>query len=585
LAEQKFRQLATDLLDVEAVLAERLRVDSPRLPGVRLTLFAVLLGTLLCLVNHIGVIAGIVAPPPGYQPAYYLRNLDVPQYLTWIELARTHWLLPNEHAPWLTEPAMFQPMVAIAARTGLPTMASYYGLQLLLYWVAAYALILAAQTFMKTRRAMLYSALAVLGAIPLRLLAWTAAKALGLPAVVQLVLSYGVVEYGYDTADGLVRGGLSNSFLLTFGTAMTLFAFTNLARFIAEGRRRNYHWLLLCVFLDGLFHPFEIFVIAAAAVWPLLRMGRKRECLWIFGAAGTGMLPYVIESLRHTWVRDLSQLSPWRMGSPAWVLLVYGIPAMAICWLMLIRFRVDRPEDEILQSWFLCAAVLPMIPGIPSAIHTFDGYAYVVGFLLVRKAQTDKLFSRLFRERRRTMRLVLAGWGLASAIALAGAYAQFWKDGKSANPEFLSAVAPKEEVAMLAWMKANLPRNKLVLAPEAMAPWVAAIPMHSVASHDLFSVTYLAQRDLTNKFYKGQPSRSDLIDKFGISYVVAPVDAPIILERGKLLHQEQSLRLYEVPGEAMKPYPGIEHLAGAPAPNRFRQWVFRMLGMLRHTAG
>jgi hypothetical protein len=548
---------------------------------VRLKLLAVLLGTLLCLVNHVGVIAGIAAPPPGYQPAYYLRNLDVPQYVTWMELARTHWLLPNEHAPWQTEPALFQPIFIIAARTGLPTIVAYYGLQLLLYWLAAYALILAAQTFMKTRRAMLYSALVVLGALPLRLLGWTAAKALGLPAVVQLVLSYGLVEYGYDSADGLARGGLSNSMLLTFGTAMTLFAFTNLAKFVTDGRRRYYYWLLACVFLDGLFHPFEIFVITAAAVWPLWKAARKRECCWLFVAAGAGMLPYLIETMRFSWVRDLSQISTWKMGSPAWVLLVYGIPAMLICWLMLARFRVERPEDDVLQSWFLCAAVLPMIPLVPSAMHTFDGYVYAVGFLLVRKAQSDKLISKLFSEHRGAMRLALAGWGVVSALTLGSAYVQLWKDGKSANPEFLSAVAPSDEVAMLAWMKANLPRDRLVLAPEAMAPWVAAIPMHSVGSHDLFSVTYQAQRDLASHFYQGQPLRGDLIDGFGVSYVIAPAGAPIALEGGKLLHQEASLRLYEVPGERMKPYPGIEHLAGAPAPDGFRQWVVRMLGKFR----
>ncbi len=266
-------------------------------------ILAVLLGTLLGLLNHIGVIAGILGPPPGYQPAYYLRNLDVPQYLAWMELARTHWLLPNGHAPWQTEPALFQPMFTLAGRIGLPTIVSYYGLQLLMYWVAAYALILAAQTFMKTRRAMLYSAVVVLGALPLRMLAWTAAKALGWPAMLQLVLGYGLVEYGYDTADGLARGGLSNSMLLSFGTAMMLFAFTNLVKFITDGRRRHYYWLLGCVFLDGLFHPFEIFVITIAAVWPLWKAGRKKECFWLFVAAGAGMLPYVIETVRFSWVR------------------------------------------------------------------------------------------------------------------------------------------------------------------------------------------------------------------------------------------------------------------------------------------
>jgi len=221
---------------------------------------------------------------------------------------------------------------------------------------------------------------------------------------------------------------------------------------------------------------------------------------------------------------------------------------------------------------------------VPSAMHTFDGYVYAVGFLLVRKAQSDQLFSRLFSQHRGAMRLALAGWGVVSALVLGSAYWQLWKDGKSADPEFLSAVAPSDEVAMLSWMKANLPRDRLVLAPEAMAPWVAAIPMPSVGSHDLFSVTYQAQRDLASHFYQGEALRSDLIDGFGVSYVVAPARAPIVLEGGKLLHQEASLRLYEVPGERMKPYPGIQHLAGAPAPNGFRQWVVRMLGKFRPSA-
>ena len=546
--------------------------------------YALLLGTLLGLINHIGVIAGMVDPPPGYQPAYYVRNLDIPQYLTWLELARTHWLLPNEHAPWQTEPALFEPLFTIAARSGLPTIVAYYGLQLLLYWLAAYALILAAETFMKTRRAMMYSALAVIAALPLRMLGWAAAKTLGLSAVVKLVLGYGLVEYAYDTADGLVRGGLSNSALLTFGTAMTLLAFSNLAKFVTGGQRRHYYWLLGCVFLDALFHPFEIFVITVAAVWPLWKVRRIKEAIWLFVAAGIGMMPYLWETVRFSWVRDISQASGWKMGSPAWVLLVYGVPAVMICWLMLIRFRVERPEDEILQSWFLCAALLPMIPGVPSSMHTFDGYVYAVGFLLVRKAQSDPLISKLFREKPKAMRLALAGWASVSVLVLATGYVQIWKDGKSANPDFLTAVAPKDEVAMLAWMKANLPRDRLVLAPEAMAPWVATIPMPSVGSHDLFSVTYQSQRDLAARFYRGQSVRASLIDEFGVSYVIAPAGAPIALDGGQLLHQEASLKLYEVPNQRMKPYPGIAHLAGAPATSPFRQWLVRVLEVFSRPA-
>jgi hypothetical protein len=358
----------------------------------------------------------------------------------------------------------------------------------------------------------------------------------------------------------------------------------NLAKFVTTSQRRYYYWLLLCVFLDGLFHPFEIFVIAPAAVWPLWKASRMKECLGLFIAAGVGMLPYVIQTLRCAWVGDLATLGHWKMGSLAWVLLVYGLPAMLICWLMAIRFRVDNAEDRILQSWFLCAALVPWIPGVPGGTHAFDGYAYAVGFLLVRKAQSDPLLSRLAIQKPRALRFALAGWGLVSALVLVTVYTQLWKDGKSAHPDFLSAVAPKEEVAMLAWMKANLPRDRLVLAPEAMAPWVAAIPMPSVGSHDIFSVTYQAQRDLANRFYQGQPERSELIDGFGVSYVIAPVDAPIVLEHSILIHQESSLRLYQVPGEQMKPYPGIAYLTGVPAPSGFLQRMFRMFGKVWKSA-
>jgi hypothetical protein len=89
---------------------------------------------------------------------------------------------------------------------------------------------------------------------------------------------------------------------------------------------------------------------------------------------------------------------------------------------------------------------------------------------------------------------------------------------------------------------------------------------------------------LATRFYQGQPVRSELIDGFGISYVIAPIGAPIVLERSLLIHQESSLRLYEVPGERMKPYPGIAHLTGFSAPNGFLQWMFRMFGKVQKSA-
>lgn len=530
-------------------------------------LSALALGLVIGLVNHAGVIAGMVDPPPGCRPLYYVGNLDVPQYLTWIELGKTYWLLPNYHAPWRTEPALFQPMFTLLGRSGLPTMVAYYGLQIALYVLAAYALILAAETFLRTRRAMLYGALATISALPLLLVAWTFSKAFGLAQSIQALLAYGIIQYGYDSADGFLRGGLSNSPTLTFGTAMILFAFTNLARYVTGRQRKHYFWLLACVLLNAFFHPFEIFIIAAAAIWPLWRIGRKTDCLGLFCAAAAGMLPYLIQAGRTEWIRDILQRSEWAMASQSfgWAMLVFGLPAMIVCWLMLIRFRPDRPEDGVLQAWFLAALLLPMIPGTPAGVHGFDGFAYCTGFLLVRKAQTNELFSRLFRERPRRTRAALLAWGALSCFILTEVYVQVWKDGRSVAPQvLLSSVVPQQQAAIVDWMRSNLPHDGLVLAPDRMAPWIAAIPMPSFASHDVFGITYSAQRDLAQRFYKGEQVWHELVEAFGVRYVVAPSGAPIAFGDCRLLHRESGFEVYEVPGAGMKPYPGGEHLAGVP---------------------
>lgn len=335
-------------------------------------LAAIAAGTILFLLNHIGVLAGVLHPPAGYQPAWVTRNLDIPQYLTWAALARDHWLLPDYHAPWRTEGALFQPLFQMVGRSGLAILVSYYLFEILFYWVACLALIEAARVFCGNRRRMFYAALMVLCALPLKIYAFALAGPLHLPLALKLYTGLGLVEFSYDSADGLVRGGLSNSMTLSFGTAIVLFSFANLAKFVATARRANYYWLLGCVFLGALLHPFEVFVIVVAAVWPLWRIRCRLESLALFAAAGVGMIPYIVQSVRSDWVRDASDLAQWRMGSPVWVLIVFGVPAILLCWLLLMKFKMPRPEDQVLESWFLTTMFLPLIPAIPGAMHLFD---------------------------------------------------------------------------------------------------------------------------------------------------------------------------------------------------------------------
>ena len=60
-------------------------------------------------------------------------------------------------------------------------------------------------------------------------------------------------------------------------------------------------------------------------------------------------------------------------------------------------------------------------------------------------------------------------------------YFQIYSDGKLSDPLIgRPAVIARDERAMLDWMRGNLPRERVVLAPAEMAPWVATIPMIAI---------------------------------------------------------------------------------------------------------
>ncbi len=120
---------------------------------------------------------------------------------------------------------------------------------------------------------------------------------------------------------------------------------------------------------------------------------------------------------------------------------------------------------------------------------------------------------------------------------------------------------------MLDWLRSNLPRNRVVLAPEEMAPWVATLPQVTMASHDVFSITFDAQHAAAKQFYAGDMS---VIDRYGVSYVIA--EQP--LDGGVLRHREGNLHLYQMADRDPLPYAG--HSA-APR-NGPRRWCSELLG-------
>jgi hypothetical protein len=69
--------------------------------------------------NASGIIAGILSPPPGFEPLFTNRTSDYAQYETWIQAYRSGGMfITNYHAPWLTEPALFNAFAFIVGRVG-----------------------------------------------------------------------------------------------------------------------------------------------------------------------------------------------------------------------------------------------------------------------------------------------------------------------------------------------------------------------------------------------------------------------------------------------------------------------------------
>jgi hypothetical protein len=114
--------------------------------------------------------------------------------------------------------------------------------------------------------------------------------------------------------------------------------------------------------------------------------------------------------------------------------------------------------------------------------------------------------------------LSLAAHGLYLADALAGA-----------NVPGGAAVVSTTDRDVLNWLREHAADSDLVLSPQASAGLFAMVPMHSFASHWLFSLTYDEQLRLSNAFYSGAlaPSAADaLLTGYGVRYAVIPDGSP-----------------------------------------------------------
>jgi len=533
--------------------------------------------------NNLGTVSGWWAPPPGYLPMFVTRQTDVAQYLTWIEAYRSQGpLLPDYHAPWQTEPALFSPAMWLLSKAsgllGIDGLTSYRLVHLLTYVIAAYALAFAIRTFTASRRERWLAFVLMLCVVPLRTLRIIPAILLNgdwdpVAALEKYRPWRGLIVGG--TVDGFFHA-IPGSMLATFGTGMTILAFALLATYFNTGLRRHLALFMTAVFVGALLHPFEAFVIAGGAsiALALREPERWRDALWEVGAVAiscaVGLAPHVYLVARHRWLRDVAASTDWYPGQFITVMAHLGLPAILALTFLVLQPRMRAKTDLLLQSWFVCTLVGSYIPGLPWSQHLFDGFHYCTGLLLARQLAGSRLVGKIASSAPRFTVAALGGWCILALVPHAGARWQAFRDGNQAQPRFIpTTVAPSDEISAIHWLRQHASPGALILAPELYAPWMATVPMHSFGSHWMFSITGKAQNSLANAFFDGRldpQQATELLDGYGVRYVLVPNHsrATRYLRASDERATLGALTLYEFPAHSMSAYPATCNGAREP---------------------
>jgi hypothetical protein len=503
------------------------------------------------LSNHVAVLAALSRRPAGARALITHNNPDVLQHLAWITAFRHGLLLTDYHAPWATAREIFNPLCLILGRlsaaTRIPPDVVYTLTNFAFYIFAAYALVYLIRSFVETKAQFLIAALAIGCSVPLKALLMGPAVILGIraPGALGAIWAF--------TSDGFLHGGV---FLVTLGSALVFLAFAFLARFLTAGSSAYLAGACITAFASALFHPFEAFVVAgggAAGLALAHPRGRKRlvQAGLLGGSVLAGLAPHVFFALRGTWMVEVARLNRWHTPLPWRLLAACGLPTLLALAAIVIRRRAVSDRHILLRCWFLAVLVGMYLPWLPWSQHLFCGFQACVGLLAAQELRREPLVKRFWVSRPGCARAAAAVVVLMSVAPYA---LVFW-----AERDPSAAITRTADAASVAWMRANADPESLVLA-EHGAAWYATVPMHSFASHWLFSIKTKEQKGLSDSFFRGAmdpDSATRLLRDYGIRYVVAPVDWPFRTEylagygeRARF----SSVAIYEFPGRSMKPY-------------------------------
>jgi hypothetical protein len=548
-----------------------------RLPLSKLSFYAtlVVLGLVLFVANNLGSVATLLQPRPGYVPLFMPRNPDSAQYLTWLEANKSAWTIPDYNAPWLTEAALRVPLMWIPATisrlTDTPSIYAYLGFEAACYVLGIYALAFMLDVFTTGYRQSFFAVVVMICTVPLR--SYTLLFGLLFKSRAWVLQHSGYVEFlGGPASDGFFQGASCGA-SITAGTAGALFSLALLGRYL-RFRKPRYLWQAsLAISLAGFLHPFEFIPVTAAGCVALLRTVRDqrssvRDLLILCLPAFAVVLFYYVPTLTHPWLKvatDLNRLHSIRLTHHEFMAL--GLPVYIGVGFALCKPTIGLPTDWLLGSYVLIASFALNMPFLPWPQHFKDGLDCAAAVFVVRMLGQVPGLVKLWE--RRTLWcagvvLLLFVGGIAPHVYFRYLTYQFGGTAKGDLSE--TAVAPVDEVQVIKWLRAHAPSDQLILAPLENAPWMATVPIHSFASHWIFSLTLDEQNALDMAFFHGSLSdaKSDLfLTSYGVRYVLVPIGSPALryVAKAELRWTGQKLQLYEFSQNQMRSFPKLQKLS------------------------
>jgi hypothetical protein len=528
----------------------------------------ILAGFLLVL-NHAGTLAGVLYPPPGYVSNLLPRTTDHSQYLTWLHAFQNAPLIPDYHAPWLTEPALFNPALWLVAQVAwglsIDARAAYLLFQCLLYLFAAYSLFFAIRAFTDTAAQAGAAFIAAVLAVPVPSLLALPCLAASAGLKSALPTLPGIGDFVWMSSDGFFHG-IYGSALVTLGTATMLLAFGLLAHYFRTLHRKFLVSAVAVTCVSAFLHPFEVCVIASAGSLALLlrdprNLRRGLAEAFSLGMAGlVGILPYVVVTLRHPWLRAVGKLPSWVAYAPPRLLVMLGLPMIVALALSLFKPRRPAGTDLLLLFWVVCTLIGLYVPGLPDVQHFLDGILYAGALLLVRQAVRLHLYQRIRASFPRASAAAFAVLCLCSIAPYFIYSHQSFIDGHSTAPVRLaSTLISVDEASTVSWFETHAKPEDLVLAPVASASLFATPPMHSFASHQTFGLTYDEQVRFCDAFFAGRLGRDvvhDTLAGYGVRYVVIPTGsaATAYVQTAVPRARIGSFAIFEFPDHRMQTY-------------------------------